>query len=443
MIFDEKQPHPLSRRLSPPDWSALFAEGLSLGVRRAVDAAAGIKERYIAEKADGVSLKARRARDWFISSYPLLGALASSFKIVEDIDVCRRMDIRVAAVSPALREMYINPLASLSQAEYRFVMAHEFLHAALRHDARHQWRDRFLWNVACDYVINQWLTDMGIGERPADCLFDQQLNGLSAEAVYDRIACDIRIFRKLSTLRGVGLGDILGEADWHTTGDGVTLDEFYRRAIAQGLTYHEEQGRGYLPASLVEEIRALSHPPIPWDVELARWFDEQFTPLEKQRSYARPSRRQSATPDIPRPNWIVREESRDGRTFGVVLDTSGSMERSLLASALGAIASYSAARDVQAARVVFCDAAAYDQGYMKCEDIAGTVKVKGRGGTVLQPGIDLLLGAEDFPKTAPILIITDGYCDKLTLYSREHAFLVPEGANLPFVPKGKVFRVRG
>jgi predicted metal-dependent peptidase len=80
---------------------------------------------------------------------------------------------------------------------------------------------------------------------------------------------------------------------------------------------------------------------------------------------------------------------------------------------------------------------------MKPEDIAGSVKVKGRGGTVLQPAIELLDRAEDFPKTAPLLIITDGDCDRrLVLYGREHAYLIPEGRSLPFVAKGKVFRVR-
>ena len=68
--------------------------------------------------------------------------------------------------------------------------------------------------------------------------------------------------------------------------------------------------------------------------------------------------------------------------------------------------------------------------------------MKGRGGTVLQPGIDLLDRAGDFPEKAPILIITDGGCDKVVLYGREHAFLIPQGATLPFVPKGKVFRIK-
>ena len=186
----------------------------------------------------------------------------------------------------------------------------------------------------------------------------------------------------------------------------------------------------------------VSRPPIRWDVQLAKWFDEQFAPLEKQRTYARMSRRQSATPNIPRPAWYLHEDAVEHRIFGVLLDTSGSMERSLLASALGSIASYSESRDVQHVRVIFCDAAAYDQGIMSPDEIAGKVKVRGRGGTVLQPGIDLLERDEKFPKDAPLLIITDGECDKLRLYGRKHAYLVPWGHHLPFVPKGPVFRLR-
>jgi predicted metal-dependent peptidase len=179
-----------------------------------------------------------------------------------------------------------------------------------------------------------------------------------------------------------------------------------------GLTYHDDQGRGLLPAGLVEEIRALDRPPMPWDVQLAQWFDEHFPPLERERTYARLSRRQNSMPDIPRPRYVPAGEDAN-RTFGVVLDTSGSMERTLLAKCLGTIASYRASRDVRRVRLVFCDAAAYDQGYVAAEEIADRVKVKGRGGTVLQPGIDLLEKAHDFPETGPILVITDGQCDRV------------------------------
>ena len=427
-------PEPIGRGHQKVNWQAAFASGLTRAVRSAVS-----------RVSDGVQSEQKRShyeqeRAWFINHYPLLGAVAASFTIIDDPLVCIREQISIAAVSPGMAEIYINPASRLRSEEIKFVMAHEFLHAALGHSERIQWRDPYLWNVACDFVINRWLTEMGIGERPDGVLYDEQFNGLSAEVVYDIIVTDLRTYRKLSTMRGIGLGDILGKAPDRSVD--TDLDEFYRRALSQGLHYHEAQNRGYLPSGLVEEIRALSVPPISWDVELARWFDEYFSPIEKKRSYARISRRQSSTPNIPRPNWVINEAALDGRTFGVLLDTSGSMDRRLLALALGAIASYAASRDVPAARVVFCDAMAYDMGYMRPEDIAGTVKVKGRGGTVLQPGIDLLDKAEDFPREAPLLIITDGACDKLMLHGREHAYLLPSKAKLPFIPKGKVFRFR-
>src|SRR5690606_29076258 len=325
---------------------------------------------------------------------------------------------------------------------WRFVLAHEMLHAALRHGDRCGGRDPYLFNVACDFVINGWLEEMQVGTMPEGLLYDKQLAGLSAEEVYDRIAADVRRLRRFSTLRGKGLGDILGGplGPVGAPGDCVDLDGFYRRGLAQGLDLHDRPGRGFLPGGLVEEIRALSHPPVPWDARLARWFDEFVPRPEPVRSYARPSRRQASTPDIPRAGRYFPPEEVARCTFGVVLDTSGSMDARLLGKALGAIASYAAARDVPAARVVFCDAAPYDAGYLAPAEIAGPVRVRRRGGPLRQPGIALLRRAAHFPRTAPLLVITDGRCDTLRV-RREHAYLLPRGGRLPFRAAGPVFEV--
>lgn len=426
----------------PPEWEKLLSQGIAYAVTDAVEQAAGVVRS--SDSAGKKKLtKAQIARNWFISSYPLLGSLAAACELVEDTRLCTRMNISLAAVDAGLKEIYINNAAGLTQEEYRFVIAHELLHVGLCHHSRAQGRDPYLWNVACDFVINGWLVEMAIGDMPrSGALYDPDLKSLSAEAVYDRIVTDRRRFRKLSTFCGKGVGDILAgvRPGWWETGAGIDLDEFYRRSLTRGLDYHYSETRGLLPAGLVEEIRALNQPVIPWDVELARWFDEYFSPLEKRRTYARASRRQSATPDIPRPAWKVEDGATDNRTFGVILDTSGSMDRNLLAKALGTIASYSISRDVPLVRVIFCDATFYDQGYMAPEDIAGTVKVKGRGGTVIQPAINMIEKSETFPKQGPLLIITDGWCDTLRI-RREHAFLLPKGRHLPFVPKGDVFYI--
>jgi len=424
-----------------PDWPTAFAIGLADAASAAVDVAGGVRSSITDWPVSKASWE--QARGWFVSSYPLLGGVAARFTIVADRDLARSWDISIAAVSAESAEIYINPLADLSVAEWRFVLAHEMLHAALRHGDRAGPRDPYIWNVACDYVINGWLVEMGVGEMPDDLLYDATLAGLSAEAVYDRIATDVRRLRKLATLRGRGLGDVLGEPlPWTgTPGRGVDLDEYYRRALLTGYAYHQRDGRGLLPSGLTEEIRVLDQPPLPWDARLARWFDEFVPSPERVRSYARPSRRQASTPDIPRPGWRYPDALVERCTFGVVLDTSGSMDPRLLGKALGAIASYATAREVPAARVVFCDAYPYDVGYVAPGDIAGRVRVRGRGGTILQPGIDLLERAADFPATAPILVITDGQCDVVRV-RREHAFLTPAGAHLPFTPRGPVFRLR-
>ncbi len=413
-------------------FSSDFARYLAFSVRKTISNAAKVDTELMT--------KGREAANWFVSSFPLLGAIASSFKIIEDYEICRNNDIKIAAVDARRGEIYLNPASHLSALEYRFVLAHEYLHAALMHHNRCAGRDPYLWNIATDYVINGWLYEMKIGTMPEDVLFDQELSGKSAEEIYDIIVSDMRIVAKLDTFRGYGKGDILGNSLPGMNMPGVSLDEFYRNALSQGLEYTElSRGRGLIPAGLIDEIRALAVPPIPWDIKLAEWFNAHIRPIEKHRSYAHPSRRQSCTPDIPRPRFSFLEPEVMTRTFGVVIDTSGSMTPAEIGKALGAIASYASAKDVLAARVIFCDASAYDAGYMTPDDIAGRVKVIGRGGTRLQPGIDLLQKAKDYPKNGPILVITDGEIESHLDFDREHAFILPQGCRLPFKTKSEVF----
>lgn len=426
---------PLTYHFGKNTYAADFAYALAESVRTVIDQAGNqsavrSKHRSVMEKA----------AEWFINHYPLLGGVATGFRLIETLGRSDLNDIEVAAVNVVNGEIYVNPAAGLTSEEWKFVLAHEYLHAGLQHHARRNGRDPYLWNIACDFVINGWLHEMQIGIMPQNGLmYDETLKNLSAEEIYDMLIENIRKNSKLQTFRGYGKGDIIDKG-WNPDKDGATsLDDFCKSALRNGLEYHTSTSRGYIPAGLIEEIKALSMPPVPWDVELAKWFDIYFAPLEKHRTYARPSRRQSSTPDITRPNWVKADIPEYSRTYGVIIDTSGSMSPSMIGKALGAAASYSVAKDVPYVRVVFCDADAYDIGYVSPEDIADRVMVKGRGGTVLQPAVDLLERAKDFPKNGPILIITDGWIEHDLKVHHEHAFLIPSGNRLPFRPKGDVF----
>jgi hypothetical protein len=143
----------------------------------------------------------------------------------------------------------------MSVDEWRFVLAHEFLHVALTHRERRGRRDHHLFNVACDFVINSRLAEMDVGVMPAGLLLDREREGFSVEEVYDRTTDDLRRYRKLQTLRGRDRVDILepNEGGSPEQSEATGLDSFYRRVLAQGPAYHEQQNRGFLPAGLVEE----------------------------------------------------------------------------------------------------------------------------------------------------------------------------------------------
>ena len=381
---------------------------------------------------------AARARRWLISHYPLLGSLLTQFELVEDAEVCERMKISIAAIQISTGEIYLNPRRALNLEQAKFVIAHEVLHAGLNHASRRQGRDPYLWNVACDFVINDWLVNMSVGIPPAGgLLFDEELRGWAADDIYLRLAADLRVRRRLCTLRGDDV-DMLDERAGRFFTD---REEFCRRALMQGLDYHQSLGRGSLPAGLVEAIRTLNQPAIPWQAKLAEWIQERCPLPERRRSYARPSRRQSTTPDIPRPRFVEPEDERATRTFGVIVDTSGSMERDDLGKALGAIVAYSQAQGVKQVRLVYCDAQPYDEGFVTIDSLAARVQVRGRGGTVLQPAVNLLQTRSDFPKESPILIITDGLCESDLQVARDHAFLVSPGMRLPFPTRKPVFQM--
>lgn len=399
-----------------------------------------------------------KAQQWFITNYPLLASLSASFKVLEDGAYCQRHGIEIGAVSAQDKVIIINPGARLSEEGLKFVIAHEILHVALCHMSRKLGRDHLMWNLACDFVINHWLVEMRIGVAPEGVFLDKELANKSADEIYLMISKDVRLRKKMSTLRDKNAGNNYSENGVRNkfnkknekSCDMLDEDTRYfsefedacKEALLRGMYLQKSIGRGDIPASLEEEIKVINQPAIPWQVELARWMAEKFPLEESKRTYARPSRRQSATPDIARARYVRPEEEKNTRTFGIIMDTSASMDRILLGKCLGAIVSYASAQEVKRVRLVFCDAQAYDEGYIEINQLVNRVKIKGRGGTVLQQAVNYLENIHDFPKEAPILILTDGYFEENLTVKREHAFLVPHKSCLPIKTRGEVFEFK-
>lgn len=82
---------------NPPKWTELFAAGLSDAAAAAVDVAGGARSSL--SDRGGAVAEWDLALGWFVSSYPLLGALAATMKVVAEAELARGWDIQVAAVN--------------------------------------------------------------------------------------------------------------------------------------------------------------------------------------------------------------------------------------------------------------------------------------------------------------------------------------------------------
>ncbi len=117
--------------------------------------------------------------------------------------------------------------------------------------------------------------------------------------------------------------------------------------------------------------------------------------------------------------------------FGLIVDTSGNLNHARAAVALGAISTYALSRSIPSVRMVLSGMDLVDVGQATCDELFQRFAVSQRANSTIQPAIDLLDTARDFPDDAPILILTAVPCDRIKT-NRTHAYLIPEDGRLTY-----------
>ena len=114
------------------------------------------------------------------------------------------------------RKFYYNHkfVDSLQPAEVEFLVGHEIMHCVYDHMDRKNCRDKQIWNIAADYVVNQDLVDQNVGKliTTVPALYDPKYKGMVAEEVYDILFKDAKKISISSLLQKV--------LDDHLDGDG-------------------------------------------------------------------------------------------------------------------------------------------------------------------------------------------------------------------------------
>ncbi len=124
--------------------------------------------------------KIQKAKAKLMLEHPYFGTIASSLKLEQNNEL-----LTFLSDGEALRynSEYID---RLDVAEVEFVMANGAMHAVLKHQDRSDGRTKWLWQTATDYVVNGMLVNNGM-QLPEYANFEHKFNGMYAEEVYQML----------------------------------------------------------------------------------------------------------------------------------------------------------------------------------------------------------------------------------------------------------------
>lgn len=307
-----------------------------------------------------------------------------------------------------------------SEEKLAGVMVHEVLHKAWLHVYRVNGRDPKLWNVACDYAINQTVLDLGF-QLPEEGIFDKagKYKNMSANEIYDLLLKDVRQMSvKFPSKGGNGKPD-QGDGDgknemWGgmlevTDGNGNPVSDAEREELIEEAkisldrAVQQAKSRGTIPAGLEGLIKASEQPKIDW-----KQYIQSFIKGAKPDNvtWRRPNRKMMAVHEIYMP--VIQTV---GAGIGVLsIDTSGSVsDRELIryiSEILGMIEMTSPDKLI----IIQHDAIIQKVDVWEFTNEFSGLAVKGRGGTCIQPTFNYIKTIDD--QVDWMICFTDmGICD--------------------------------
>jgi predicted metal-dependent peptidase len=196
---------------------------------------------------------------------------------------------------------FVNKL-SIKQLEFLF--GHELLHVCYMHMDRRGDRDPQIYNVACDYCVNQDLVTSKVGEpiTQVPLLLDSKYNGKSSEEVYELLMKNVKKVKLDDLIKQVldehlgndGDGDKDGDGEPKSSGKGKRpvysaeerkqIQDEFREAMLSAA----QQSKGNLPAGIQRIVDSITAPKMNWKELLANSIQST---IKSDFTWMRPSRK--------------------------------------------------------------------------------------------------------------------------------------------------------
>ena len=240
------------------------------------------------------------ARVGLLLRHPFFGNMATRLKV-------ENCDAWCPTAATDGKHLFYNTqfFNALSNKEIEFVIAHEILHCVFDHIIRREDRDPHIYNIACDYIVNNTLVRDKIGDpvKMIPIYQDWKYDNWQSEAVYDDIYEKAKENGKKFLEQ---MGQLLDEhIDWEKKpgqskkGKGgkdkqrpyYTKDEMkkIRDQVKENMiSAAQSAGAGNVPAEIERMIKELTEPKMNWREILRQQI--QAT-IRNDYTFSRPSRK--------------------------------------------------------------------------------------------------------------------------------------------------------
>ena len=378
-----------------------------------------LTDEQLAEMQAEVHDRVIVARVGLLLRHPFFGNMATRMAVKTCDDWCP-----TAATDG--RTLYYNTqfFNALSNKQIEFVIAHEILHCVFDHIIRRGDRDGTIYNIACDYLVNNCLVRDSIGERVDQIKIfqDFKYDNWASEDVYDDI------FEKYDEEELKQLGELLDEhIDWEQPGDEGQEGEGNDKPNAGGkgkgnsrpvhtkedlkkirdeikesmISSAQAAGAGNLPGEVARMIKELTEPKMNWR-ELIR--QQVQSTIRNDYTFTRPSRKGWHT------NAILPGTNFDNTIdICIALDMSGSIGNDQAKDMLSEVKGIMEEYDDYNIKVWCFDTKVYnEQDFSPTSgDDLSDYEIIGGGGTDFMCNWEYMKQEDIVPKK--FIMFTDGY----------------------------------
>jgi predicted metal-dependent peptidase len=352
--------------------------------------------------------KLTTARIALLIKQPFFGSMATRLKLVRD-------DSMPTAATDGRHFFYnLSFISDLTVRETEFLFGHEVLHNVFEHHIRRHFPDsvdianedgtvsqkcrhHLLWNIACDYAVNEILVDSRIGDRIENTLYDEKYKRMCAEEIYEDLKKNSKKI-DINALADMLLDEHLG--DLESKGNKLTEEEkqAIRNEIRESLL-NSAQTAGNVPQGVDRLIKSLTAPTLSWK-ELLR-MDIQST-IKHDYTFYNPSKK-GMQYGVVLPG-MKRDEALD---VCIAIDTSGSIDEKTLNVFLSEIMGIMEQYDDYQIRIWSFDAEVHNEQIFRSDegtDITSYVPAGG-GGTLFEANWDHMKKNDIEPKV--FIMFTD------------------------------------